>query len=520
MSIPGLSQDEPDEELARAGASVGQVVTHELKKETEWRFEIDVAKSIEVKITQGTAELYGTELVLNKTYTFIGVKAAIFTWTGCTIEATCESGALSSEYVAEETTMNEAMNIHLALEGMRDRASAQPDATGPRVLILGPDNAGKTTLAKTLTSYAIRSGRAPAVVGLDPSEGVLSLPGTLSATVFKTLIEVESDAGGGWGTSPMSGPNGEIPVKLPLVYYFGGTDPGEKNGILYKSLVTRLGLATQGRMKAPGQDTVEKSGIIVDTPGTLLSAQQAGGGYDLVAHVVSEFSINAIVCLGSERLYNDMVRKFDKQPVSGARGLENLSKGTISVVKLAKSGGAVDRDTTYMRAMAEAQIRAYFYGNPKVGASIALQPRQQQVDWDALPTVWRRISSNRSYGGGNTAADEFDGFLPGGVDDDDYAPPPADGIGSSVPLPENQLFEKLGSPPAAMRNCVIAVLNCQPDPEEQETLRDSSCMGFLYVTDIDEAKGKISLLSPVAGRVPNRALVWGEGMEGILGIVG
>lgn len=420
---------------------------------------------------------------------------------------------MSSEYVAEETTVNEAMNVHLALEGMRERAQGDGTTAGPRLLILGPDNVGKTTLAKTLTAYAIRSGRAPVVVGLDPSEGVLSLPGTLSTTVFKTLIEVESDAGGGWGSSPMSGPNGEIPVKLPLVYYFGGMDPAEKSGVQYKSLVTRLALATQGRTKAAGQENVEKSGIIIDTPGTLLSAQQSSGGYEIVGHIVSEFSINAIVCLGNERLYNDMVRKFDRQPVSG------VSRETISVIKIAKSGGVVDRDATYMRAVAEAQIRSYFYGNPRVGANISLQPRQQQVDWDTLPTVWRRISSNYSFAGGNTAVDEFDGFLPGGVDEDDYVPPPADSIGSSVPLPEGQLFEKLSSPVPAIRNCVLAVMNCTPDPDDQVALRDSSCMGFLYVTDIDESKGKISLLSPVAGRVPNRALVWGEGMEGILGIV-
>lgn len=394
------------------------------------------------------------------------------------------------------------MNIHLALETMR-----QKDTVAPRVLILGPDNAGKTTLAKTLTAYGIRAGRSPVVVGLDPSEGVLSLPGTLTATVFKTLIEVEADAGSGWGTSPMSGPNGEIPVKLPLVYYFGGLDPGEKKGALYKAQVARLALSVQGRMKTDAE--VERSGVILDSPGSLVSAKQASGGYELVAHIVSEFSVNAIICLGSERLYSDMVRRFDKQPVPGNSGQ------TVSVIKLAKSGGVVDRDAGYMRAVHEAQIRSYFYGNPKVGANISLQPRQQQVDFDALPTLWRRISSSVSY---NTSSNYHDdeSFLPGGAEDE-YAPP--QNI-SSVVLPENQLFEKLSSPTMALRNCILAVLNCTPDPDEQETLRDASCMGFLYVTDVDVEKRRISLLSPVAGRVPQRALAWAEGMEGIMGIVG
>lgn len=503
--IPGLGQDEPEQEPREL--QVGQTKIVDLRKEQEWRFEVALSRSIEVKVLTGTAELFGTELVLNKTYTFISTKAAVYTWTGCTLEIAYDHGALASEYVAEEHTVNEAVNIHLALEAMRSR-----DTTGPRVLILGADNAGKSTLAKTLTSYAIRSGRAPVVVNLDPAEGVLSLPGTLSATVFKTILEIESDAGGGWGTSPMSGPNGEVPVKLPLVYHFGGTDPSEKRGAMYKAQVGRLALSVQGRMKAAGQEEVERSGVIVDTPGSLLSAKQAAMGYELVGHVVSEFAINAVVCLGSERLYNDMLRKFDRQPVSGAR----TAGETISVVKLAKSGGVVDRDQTYMRAVWEAQVKSYFYGNPRVGASVSLQPRQQQVDFDALPTVWRRISAgSSSYANPSNHVDDEDEFQPG---DAEYEP---SATITSVPLPENQLFEKLFNLPPALRNCVLAVMNCPPEPDDaQETLRDSSCMGFLYITDIDEAKGKVSLLSPVAGRVPNRALVWGEGMDAVLNVVG
>ena len=317
----------------------------------------------------------------------------------------------------------------------------------------------------------------------------------------------------------MSGPNGEIPVKLPLVYYFGGSDPGDKGGTMYKSQIARLALAVQGRMKQPGQEEVERSGIVVDTPGSLLSAKQASNGYELISYIATEFSVNAIICVGSERVYSDMVRKFDKQPISGSgRVSDPNSNQQISVIKLAKSGGVVDRDAIYMRAIAEAQIRTYFYGNPRVGANIPLQPRQQQVDFDALPTVWRRISANsQSYASSGAAYDE-DSFLPGGADDAEYVPPQH--TTTLVPLPENQLFEKLTAPVMAMRNCVLAVVNCVPDPDEQDVLRDSSCMGFLYVTDIDQDKGKISLLSPVAGRVPNRALVWGEAIEGIMGIIG
>lgn len=421
--------------------------------------------------------------------------------------------------------MNEYANAALALDALRQKAE-RAQSSGPRVLILGPDNAGKTTLAKVLTSYAIQAGRAPTVIGLDPAESILSMPGTLTATVFKSSLEPESDAGGGWGTSPMSGPNGDVPVKIPLVYYMGSTDPAEKNGVVYKSQVTRLALSVQGKINVSGQEEVKYSGVIIDTPGSLVTGKHAISGYDMIAHIVSEFSVNAIVCLGNERLYNDMVRKFDRQPSSGSSSASMTAdvpeKQTISVIKLPRSGGVVDRDAAYMRTMREAQIRAYFYGSPQVGANISLQPRQQQTDFDSLPTIWRRISSNTDSYTSNPAglATKDETFLPGDADEAEYAPP-ATIVSSTVPLPANQLFEKLSSPIPALRNCVLAVMNCRPDLDvvhEQEVLRDSSCMGFLYVTDIDEEKRKMSLLSPVAGRVPNRALVWAEGMEGVFGI--
>lgn len=78
--------------------------------------------------------------------------------------------------------------LHLALEQMRVRAlraargSPAPDARGgagagagtdpPRVLVLGPEHAGKTTLCKLLANYAARAGQgwAPFLVNVDPSE--------------------------------------------------------------------------------------------------------------------------------------------------------------------------------------------------------------------------------------------------------------------------------------------------------------------------------------------------------------
>ena len=102
--------------------------------------------------------------MIGQTYTFTGTKIGIFTWKGCVLDVSSESTA---GYVASETPMLSYLNLHFALEGMRDKSESSGQ-DGPRVLIVGPENSGKTTLAKILTSYAIKQGRPLTVANMDP----------------------------------------------------------------------------------------------------------------------------------------------------------------------------------------------------------------------------------------------------------------------------------------------------------------------------------------------------------------
>ena len=212
---------------------------------------------------------------MNQPYIFNGKKGAIYTWHGCRIEVT---GECQIEYVAEETPMVSYANTHFALENLRDSAS-KTSSQGPRILVLGPENAGKTSLVKLLASYATRAGRQPVVVNLDPKEGMLSIPGTLSAIAFDSIIDVEE----GWGSSPTNGPS-QIPVKLPLVFYYGLEDP-ESQAQIFKPVLSRLALSVMGRLQ--DDEEAKTAGCIVDTPGII--SQGGKGSYDIVQHIVSEF---------------------------------------------------------------------------------------------------------------------------------------------------------------------------------------------------------------------------------------
>lgn len=293
MSLPGLQLNAPTEPVLAT-------TFHDIAENTEWRFEAAFGYKIEVKVGQldlarilrkplkdanlvagsaqlltGDAELFGTELAPKQTYTFTGTKAAIYTWHGCRIEVV---GECQAEYLAEETPMTSYANLHFGLERLRSLVTAD-GADGPRVLLLGPENAGKTSLAKLLTAYATKAGREPVTVNLDTKEGMLSIPGTLTAASFSSIVDVEQ----GWGTGPTSGPS-QVPVKLPLVYFYGMANP-EENAPLYKAIVTRLAVSVVSRLQ--DEQGAKEAGCIIDTPGII---SQGKGGYDVIQHIVSEFS--------------------------------------------------------------------------------------------------------------------------------------------------------------------------------------------------------------------------------------
>lgn len=247
----------------------------DLAANTEYRFEVGFSRTLTVKLLSGTAEFFGTELAPSQTYTFQGAKGAIFTWHGCKLEI---GGDPDSEYVAEETQMMSHANTHFALEHLRDVA-VQTGELGPRVLVVGPESAGKTSLVKTLAAYAVKTARQPVVVNLDPRQGMLSVPGSLTAAAFSSIADIQE----GWGSSPISGPS-PIPVKMPLVYHYGLKDPEE--GKLFKPLVTRMALAVTSRLV---EDKASRhTGFIIDSPGAI--SQGKGGVYENIEHIISEFS--------------------------------------------------------------------------------------------------------------------------------------------------------------------------------------------------------------------------------------
>lgn len=132
-------------------------------------------------MSRGQAEIFGSELSTDRIYTFLkGSKISIWSWTGCQIQIEGQPDSLYKTKESRVMTMH--FNLHNCLEQHRD-AAVRNDTVGPRVLIVGAVETGRSTLCRILLNYAARMRgadlRNPLFVDLDFIQPDLAVPGTL-----------------------------------------------------------------------------------------------------------------------------------------------------------------------------------------------------------------------------------------------------------------------------------------------------------------------------------------------------
>lgn len=293
-----------------------------LEKDTELRLEIPEGKGkAELVLLHGQAEVFGTELIRNKRLTFnAGSKVAVYTWHGCTVEI---SGPPEWSYVSKETPMVMYLNLHMALEQMRQKVENTESDIGPRVMIVGPGDVGKSTLCQLMLNYAVRMGRRPVFVDLDVGQGYIGIPGSMGALLIERPADIEEG----------------FPLQAPLVFHYGHVSPSP-NEKLYNKISGAIAEITKQRFEQNKKAQV--SGCIINTCGWV-----TGTGYRILVHAAEEFEVNVIVVLDQERTYNDLKKQFGNK---------------VQIVHLPKSGGVVVRSQETRRSCRDDRVRAYFYG--------------------------------------------------------------------------------------------------------------------------------------------------------------
>ncbi|EGO21102.1 hypothetical protein SERLADRAFT_372905 [Serpula lacrymans var. lacrymans S7.9] len=470
-----------------------------LEPETEYRFELDPGTSLAIKLLDGQAEIFGAELVEGIAYLFgFECKAAIYTWQGCTLEI---SNA-STEYISEETPMSAYANVHIAFEQMRVRAlralhgspasddDPSANADPPRVLVLGPENSGKTSVCKILTNYAVRAGQnwSPLLVSVDPSEGGWSAPGAISAAPVSSPIPTASPAnplGSAATSAPTALPSNAL---LPLVYWYGHADI-KRNPTLLDRVIRNLGENIGERFYNDVEGRT--SGLIIDTPSSFSSSANTGTStenrHTLIKACVDAFRINVILIVGHEKLNVEMQRLY------GSR---------LAVVKIPKSGGVVELDHSYRERVQKHQLHTYMYGqviDPPPGIPSGMVDGEMTADLVLSPS---------------STVLSFDDLTIYRVGQETMAPSSALPIGAARTVSEMQpILVDPSSPSSGLLNAVLALL-APPNPDESERydeeILDLHVIGFLIITSLDIPNRKMTILSPTQGSLTGRTAVVGS----------
>ncbi|PKA47635.1 Protein CLP1 like [Apostasia shenzhenica] len=298
-----------------------------LEKEGELRVEVGTDAPLRLRLLDGTAEVFGAEIPRAKWLTVPALeKIAIFTWKGATIEL---DGISEVEYVADETPMVSYVNVHAVLDGRRARAKSGNDADssqGPRVIVVGPTDSGKSSLCRMLLNWACKRSWIPTFVDLDVGQGSTTIPGCIAASP----VELPLDAFGG------------MPTEMPAVYFYGHTR-ASANVELYKVLMKELAQTLERRFSCLSDH--KAAGMVINTMGWV-----EGLGYELLLQAINTFNADVVLVLGQEKLFSMLKKDVLK------------SKPTIDIVKLHKSEGVVPRNQKVRQQSQNCKIKEYFYG--------------------------------------------------------------------------------------------------------------------------------------------------------------
>ena len=363
-------------------------------------------------------------------------------------------------YVGEETPMRQVINIHDGVQAQRVACEkGDLDGSGesklspirpPRIMLVGPTDAGKSTICKILINYAVRCGSYPMFVDLDIGQGSLTPPGCVSACVAEHPIDIEES---------------RFPGEPPVVYYVGSASPSE-NPDLYRHCVERLADVVderetrchrQNAENASGASaasgTVACGGIVVNTMGWV-----EGLGYELVVHAAKAMRVTTVVVVGQDRLHSQLKK--------------SLRDMDINVVKASKSDGCVLRSKEQRQEARQRRVEEYFYGLRKDLMPVSQTARVEDLE------VYR-------VGGGPKAPRSA---LPIGA--------------TSVSDPLK--ISKVGDFRDVL-HCMLAVSHAK----KAEDILNSNVAGFIYVQDVDVEKGTVTYLSPRDGALPNTLMLAG-----------
>lgn len=429
----------------------------ELKPNQELRFQVG-DEPIKLEIRRGLAEVYGTEMLPNKTYAFSkGTRAAVFTYHGATIEV---NGAPMKCHVGQKCDyMICYLTIHGELEKMRveaekisanikfDPSTNTPQAESqdptprktPVCLVCKPmyaRNVGKSTLCRILLNYAARRGWAPIFVDLDPDLGTIGLPGSIGALSIEAPIDIETG----------------LSLRSSMLMHFGHTNPSAEEGksdLLYQELVKNMAQIVNSKLEQDRKSYY--SGVIINTPDW-----SNDNGYKQLLHACKVFHVNMVLVMDDEVLQDDLRKDLEKQ-----------CPEPVTVISVPKTVGIVTRMPDSNVELRLRRIKEYFYGTPNE----PLNPMRSDIKFSYLKRLIYHIGNPLMLP---------DSLMPLGT----------------KPQSGQVKVTHYDCKPSDLLHHVLSISFCRIDDvlENSEAVLQKNIMGFICVTNVDN--DIVSILTP------------------------
>eukprot|EP01100_Stratorugosa_tubuloviscum_P010033 TRINITY_DN4252_c0_g1_i1.p1 TRINITY_DN4252_c0_g1~~TRINITY_DN4252_c0_g1_i1.p1 ORF type:complete len:456 (-),score=160.93 TRINITY_DN4252_c0_g1_i1:146-1513(-) len=425
-----------------------------LQSEQELRFDVEYQKQAILILKEGVAEIFGTELLPNFEYKFSGKKLAVFTWQFCKLELRGKFRA----YTAHETPMKSYLSIHATLEQIRTTIQTQ-STMGPIVMVVGPTDTGKSSLCKSLCSWAARSGKKPIFIDLDVGQNSITVPGMMAAVHIDKPIDIREG----------------LTNNQSLVYFYGHASLSE-NEKLYKINIHNLARDIYHTCQL--KPDVKNSGIIINTCGWIEDL-----GFHLLLYTIAALKVSNILVLDNERLYNELKQQIDElnnpgintiltninsidygiglsPRIENSTFINNIKfQSNIEIIKLSKSGGVVQRSKPFRTKTRANQFKEYFCGTLE-----DLLPQSIEIDFQTIVI-----------------------FKIGGVLQVPLTALPIDSQSTIDPTKLNEVEIS-----RALTNSILGVSYA----ETVENILTTNLAGFVHIKSVDVEKSKITILSP------------------------
>lgn len=418
---------------------------------SELRFEVSFEEQIILRLVKGQAEIFGLEMAPYKDYELFGMKSAIFSYEGATVSI---KGKCDVEYLSEESVIPTHLNIHFSIQTNKMK----------RILVIGT---GRTSLMKTLLSYAIRTQKKPIFIDLDVSNGTLIFKGVMGMSRLDRIPDIEDDR--------ICVSSSSLSISNNSFYLFYGNSNPKDNSKLFKKFMEKMAsmLLAEDDVYILGSADIEPL---------------------LVSEIQQIFNVDLVLVVGTERLFSTLQQKIFPSSSSSS----NQSSRAVTLLKVPKSTGLVEKDSQFRKLQMQRQFKQYFYGCKSEYSpfSMTIVVGSEESSSSSVPIPISTSITTSSLHSNTTIQLRR---LGGG---EELAPTSALPIGASRKFDETRPIKiEVNS------NLLYSILAVSWSKEDSSDLADSGIAGFVYVTGIDEQKKQLTILTPCPGKLPGNILI-------------